>query len=94
MTSCQDCKEAWNPTSFDLDQVLGNNHGHFVWDQKRFSESAQDTILNSETAQLSATLGTGYYETADDANSEDPENDDTIALADRIQNKGGYLTFV
>ncbi|KAG0276514.1 hypothetical protein BGZ95_007440 [Linnemannia exigua] len=90
--SCLDCNQAWSPTSLDLDQVLGNDHGNFVWDQKSFSLSARDSSLNSETAELSANLKTGG--SYDGEFEEEPEQKGTIVLANRIQNVGGYLTFV
>lgn len=85
LASCQDCQRAWNPTSLDLDEVLGNNNGNFEWGWGDFSQSAHGMGINSETSKLSGQLVKGDGHTRNDA---------SVTLADRIQNDEGKLKFV
>ncbi|KAF9289260.1 hypothetical protein BGZ74_000756 [Mortierella antarctica] len=82
--SCQNCEGAWNPASFNLDSVLGNNDGKFAWGSVNFSKSARETKLNSGTSELSGDLRRVNGQLVHGS----------TVLADRIQNDGGQLKFV
>ncbi|KAK3492592.1 Cyanovirin-N [Neurospora hispaniola] len=32
----------WNDASYELDQIIGNNDGHFQWGGQNFTETAED----------------------------------------------------
>ena len=82
MASCQDKRGAWKTTALDLDEVLANIHGKFVWGSKYFSHSADGIKFDSQTADLSA-----FLIMRDDTPA-------TVNLAERIKNDNGQLKFV
>ncbi|KAF9961431.1 hypothetical protein BGZ72_003688 [Mortierella alpina] len=88
--SCQDDDGEWNLTSLNLDQVLANIFGKFVWGDHNFSRSAYNIQLDSQTADLSASLLTNER----DANNVEKANSAKVNLAERIRNDNGQLTFV
>ncbi|KAL4812973.1 Cyanovirin-N [Aspergillus spinulosporus] len=38
----------WVDAEFDLNQILGNNNGHFEWDANNFSHSAEEITFGIE----------------------------------------------
>ncbi|KAG0075443.1 hypothetical protein BGZ93_000974 [Podila epicladia] len=89
--NCQDCKGAWQSTSLDLDNVLGNKNGTFFWGDKHFSETAQTVDLDSKTANLSAYLE--YMDMSDPDGPQTDYKDANVVLSDRIHNDDGQLRF-
>ncbi|KAL4784582.1 Cyanovirin-N [Aspergillus varians] len=73
---------------FDLNQILGNNDGHFEWDANDFSSSAEDIELHIEgddnVPVLRAVLG----------NSEGETVEANVNLAERLGNDNGSFQFI
>ncbi|KAI5818233.1 Cyanovirin-N [Pyronema omphalodes] len=72
---------------FNLDEVLGNDDGHFSWGGQNFSQSAQNISFSieggGEVPVLRATLQNG--------NGDWCESD--VNLAERLENINGELQF-
>ncbi|KAH7359683.1 Cyanovirin-N [Pyrenochaeta sp. MPI-SDFR-AT-0127] len=77
----------WNDSEIDLNNHIGNDNGHFVWDGQGFSGSAENVEFtiegDGEVPVLRATLfdGEGNGETRD------------INLGERIGNNDGNFEY-
>ncbi|KAF9288165.1 hypothetical protein BGZ68_000708 [Mortierella alpina] len=87
--NCQDDFEDLHATSIDLDEILANILGKFAWGKNHFSRTASNIQLDSQTAELSASLLTNER----DAKGVEKTNLAKVNLAERIRNDDGQLKF-
>ncbi|KAF9949425.1 hypothetical protein BGZ70_001793 [Mortierella alpina] len=87
---CQNHNKKWISTTIDLDQILANILGQFVWGKDHFSRSASDIQLDSQKAVLSAKLKTNER----DEKGIEKAVPAKVKLSKRIRNDNGQLKFV
>ncbi|KAJ6110786.1 Cyanovirin-N [Penicillium sp. IBT 16267x] len=71
----------------DLNQIIGNDNGHFCWDGENFKESATGIELSIEGPGIPV-LRANLFDV------EGEEIEANINLAERISNENGELVFV
>ncbi|KAI1498296.1 Cyanovirin-N [Biscogniauxia marginata] len=78
----------WVDSEINLNEFIGNNNGHFAWDGKNFSQTAEDVRVSIEgtgpVCVLRARLRTedGQYRDSD------------LNLSERLGNNNGTFTWV
>ncbi|KAF9311056.1 hypothetical protein BG003_007825 [Podila horticola] len=85
---CRKADGSWNDSSLDLDDILGNDDGYFVWNGQQFSLTAKNVHLN-----LSDEVGPNIEADLPCADGSFRERQ-RIILAERIENDDGNLVFI
>ncbi|KAJ6003949.1 hypothetical protein N7499_000018 [Penicillium canescens] len=85
---CMDNHQHWNPSRLRLDACLGDNGGHFQWGGQEFTERARNISFNPEEGGSRAPILRA--ELQDDAGR---YLQGDVNLAERINNRDGYLQF-
>ncbi|CAI7678254.1 unnamed protein product [Penicillium pancosmium] len=87
--NCLDNNQHWNKTQLRLDSCLGDNGGHFLWGGSEFTERARNIRFYAAEGKMEVPLLRAELQ---DDRGKFLEND--LNLAERINNRGGYLQFV
>jgi hypothetical protein len=104
--NCLDNNQHWNETQLRLDSCLGDNGGmwfisrtlywltllrvgHFIWGGSEFTERARNIRFYAAEGKMEVPLLRAELQ---DDRGKFLEND--LNLAERINNRGGYLQFV
>ncbi|KAJ5988347.1 hypothetical protein N7481_003557 [Penicillium waksmanii] len=85
---CMDGHQHWNPSRLRLDSCLGDNGGHFQWGGHEFTERARNISFNPEEG--ASNVPVLRAELQNDAGGFMPGD---VNLAERINNRDGYLQF-
>ncbi|KAL3483530.1 Cyanovirin-N [Aspergillus germanicus] len=78
----------WVHAELNLDEILGNDNGHFQWGGENFSHSAEDTSFNIEGGASVPILRARLRNEEGDVNGAD------VNLTERIGNDNGSFVFV
>ncbi|KAF1915655.1 CVNH domain-containing protein [Ampelomyces quisqualis] len=77
----------WNDAEIDLNNHIGNDNGHFVWDGEGFSGSAENVYFSLESDGQAAVLRATLFD--GDGNGEERD----LNLGERIGNNDGEFSY-